>query len=256
MKAKTLIGMAVAGTFAWSAGALAHGGGSGASYEVQTPSSVSESAPWLTGHQYLAGWVSNDMHAMQGNHRFSDDPYATGSSSNMSGSGSVAYDSSMSTTSTGDVASVDYWLLGEGPTRDTIGLSSASDHIGRYDYSLNSFGTGSSSSAAGTGSGSFDSSMSASDSSMSSDIRTAADTGDTMQMTEFYLVPAPIASYDGDRGWTMVVSPTEDSLDQLASVTDLYIVTPIYEDVNTSYFGSGYDNSISFDSSNVSDVSG
>jgi len=254
MKAKTLIGMAVAGTFAWSAGAFAHGGS--ASYEVRTPSSVSESAPWLTGHPHLAGWLSNDMHAMQGNHRFSDDPYATGSSSNMSGSGSVAYDSSMSTTSTGDVASVDYWLLGEGPTRDTIGLSSASDHIGRYDYSLNSFGTGSSSSAAGTGSGSFDSSMSASDSSMSSDIRTAADTGDTMQMTEFYLVPAPIASYDGDRGWTMVVSPTEDSLDQLASVTDLYIVTPIYEDVNTSYFGSGYDNSISFDSSNVSDVSG
>jgi len=50
MKSKTLIGLAVASTFAWSAAAFA-----GSSHEVMTPLSANETGPVLVSHQQSFG---------------------------------------------------------------------------------------------------------------------------------------------------------------------------------------------------------
>jgi hypothetical protein len=55
MKAKAILAAAIAGSFVAS---VAMAGGMHRSAEVQTPASVSESAPWLTGQPHLAGWTA------------------------------------------------------------------------------------------------------------------------------------------------------------------------------------------------------
>jgi hypothetical protein len=167
MKSKSLIAMAVAGTLAYSAGAFAHG--FERSTEIQTPASVSESAPWLTGQPHLAG--SQRMSSMA-SERMSDSSMSTGASSGMSGYGSGGYDSTLSSASespmTGRLKHVEYWLLGD----ESAGRSGGSimsmrgaaydgaRSTGTMDYALSgdpSLGTGSSSSTGGSGSVAFDS---------------------------------------------------------------------------------------------------
>jgi hypothetical protein len=123
----------------------------GSPYEVQTPMSVDESAPWLANQQHTAGWTSNsrssDVIGMQeGLH--SDGP--VGASSDMSASGSGGYDSSAGLTGEPVALTItEYWLIGADDNESTAG-------------------TGASSSFGGSGSGGFDSSA-AFDSSMSGD---------------------------------------------------------------------------------------
>src|SRR5712671_6342349 len=101
MKSKTILALTVAGTFAFS-GAVFAGGVHRSSVEVQTPSSVDESAPWLTGRPHLGGWTSQDR--MSGtNNEQSSDSIGVGASSAMNGSGSGGYDSA--TSSASDMAS-------------------------------------------------------------------------------------------------------------------------------------------------------
>lgn len=127
MKWKTLIGMAVAAAFA-SGGAFAGSFNHGT--EVQTPTSVSESAPWRaledSGHITQAARIHHDDVIAN------DSAFGTGASSSMSASSEVGFDSSVGAT-TGET--VDYWRMDE------------SNDVG-------------STTSLGTGSGSFSSSMS------------------------------------------------------------------------------------------------
>jgi len=102
---------------------------------------------------------------------------------------------------------VDYWLLGD----DARGI-------------------GASASAGGYGSGSFASSNDMSGSLSSS----MSDSSPDIMVSEVYLVPAPLASFDGDGYWTMALSPGSDSFDRLATISDLYVITPIYEVVDVT----------------------
>jgi len=201
MKSKTLIALAVASSFA-CAGALAGGGGHHSRVEVQTPASVSESAPWLTGPLHQSGWSShagNRIGFQEG--QFSDGP--VGTSSSAAGIGSIGYDSTGSTDDmsisnartidSGDsVTRTEYWLLDSDP--GSVGASSSESGAGsvgfdsmsrRDDVSFDHANatdsnglvaiihyqpidsdtpaTGMSSGAGGSGSVGFDSSMSGSD---------------------------------------------------------------------------------------------
>jgi hypothetical protein len=147
MKSRTLIALAVAGTFACGsaiAGGFHHGSthssmNAGSPHEVQTPMSVDESAPWRANEQHTAGWSSSsgssDVIGMQeGLH--SDGP--VGVSSGMSASGSGGFDSSASLSGEPVALTItEYWLVGADDSESA---------------------TGASSSFAGSGSGGFDSS--------------------------------------------------------------------------------------------------
>jgi len=144
MRSKTLMALAVASSFACAsafAGGMHHS--SQMSSEVQTPSSVSESAPWLTGQPHLAAWGSHDARTSIGfqQGQFSDGP--VGTSSGTSGMGSVGYDSmsgasdlSMSDAQaidSGDsVTVVEYWLLGADP--GSVGMSSSEGASGSVGF--------------------------------------------------------------------------------------------------------------------------
>ena len=204
MKPKTLLAMAVAGTCAWSTGALA--GGAAHTVEVQTPASVSESAPWLTGQSFASSAFDS-----RGLLRF-EDSASIGSSSSMSASGSVGYDSTAS--ASGRLSDVDYWLLGA----DSHSTSSSdSDSLMSQSESPQD-SIGMTSSLGASVSAGFESSLS-------------SEPIENYAITEVYLVPAPLAAFDGDNYWTMEVTPSEDSIDRLASVTDVYVITPIYEEM-------------------------
>ncbi|HEV7391353.1 MAG TPA: hypothetical protein VGO08_06900, partial [Burkholderiales bacterium] len=173
-KSKTLMTLAVAGALAWSTGALANG--MHHSTEVQTPASVSESAPWLTGQPHIAGASSTGTMSRSSPERVSDASSSTGASSDMSGSGSGAYDSAMSSgnddATVARVEFVDYWLLGDGSAdmsaesivsdAGSIGYDASPDSSG-MSYAVSgdqSLGTGTTSDAGGSGSVAYDSSMS------------------------------------------------------------------------------------------------
>jgi hypothetical protein len=159
MKSKTLMALAVAGTFACGgalAGGFHHGGAhtstQGSPYEVQTPASVDESAPWLANLPHTAGWSSDNASAsvigmQEGLH--SDGP--VGMSSSLGGTGSGGYDSTSSIEGEPVALTItEYWLVGADDNESTAG-------------------TGASSSFGGSGSGGFDSSAASFDSSMSGD---------------------------------------------------------------------------------------
>lgn len=105
MKPKTVIAMAVAGTFAICTGALA-GGNSHSSVEVQTPSSVSESGPSMS------------------------EPTNFGGTSGLSAMGTLSHDSSLTS------STVDYWRMGEEPA--SVGSTSSEGGSGTigFDASL------------------------------------------------------------------------------------------------------------------------
>src|SRR5690606_25873675 len=78
------------------------------SVEVQTPSSVDESAPWLTGQAHLGGWTSSasSVAAAPGLDRYSDAGSALGASSGMTGWG----EASLAPVATAETT--EYWLIG------------------------------------------------------------------------------------------------------------------------------------------------
>jgi len=249
MKSRTLMALAVASTFA-CAGAFAGSGHHGthmssqSSYEVQTPSSVNESAPWLTNHATLSDGRSADTTIGFQEGQFSDGP--VGTSSSMSGSGNGGYDSttptrspddlsmsSMQTIDNGDsVTFVEYWLLDAEPS-----------------------GTGMSSSAGGSGSGSFNSGMgpdmTSLDEGVSGDYSystawadplayvstgTADDVismvgEETPLLSEHYLVYGPISSFDGQNVIVLELGPGAEDVALLDALSrDFYVLTPVADE--------------------------
>ena len=267
-KTKTLIALAVAGTLA-CAGAFAggmHHGSNMSSTEVQTPASVDESAPWLTGKPHLAGWAASDTHMTIGfqDGQFSDGP--VGTSSGLSAMGSGGYDSTGSIGSdlsmsdaqvinSGDsVTVVEYWLLGADPSA-----------------------VGTTSSLGGSGSGGFDSSMSeettdfmsmpvdsmslndsdtidftaARDSSLEYAFDSAGIAGEplavvytasaeqiaetigetTPLLSEHYLVHGPLSQADLQSVIVLEVGPAPQDIALLDSLSrDFYVLTPAYDE--------------------------
>src|SRR5689334_24327536 len=132
MKTKTLAAMAVASTFTWAGGALAHG--THHSTEVQTPASVSESAPWLTG-QSMASAAETSMPS---NERIVDS--SIGSTSSVGSLSTGGYDSTLSSTER-----VDYWLLGDDARG--IGASASAGGYGSGSFASSNDMSGSSSSS-------------------------------------------------------------------------------------------------------------
>jgi hypothetical protein len=140
--------LAVASTFACAgafAGGGTHHGSNMSSTEVQTPASVDESAPWLTGKPHLAGWTARDTNTTIGfqEGQFSDGP--VGTSSAVSAMGSGGYDSTggtggyglsrsdAQTIDSGDsVTIVEYWLLDADPT--ATGMSSSAGAAGSVGF--------------------------------------------------------------------------------------------------------------------------
>ena len=105
MKWKTLIGMAVAAAFASGgtfAGSFNHG------TEVQTPTSVNESAPSRTLED--SGFLTQAARIHHDEVIASDSALGTGASSSMSASGTAGFDSSIGA-ATGET--VDYWRMDE-----------------------------------------------------------------------------------------------------------------------------------------------
>jgi hypothetical protein len=230
MKSKSLIAMAVAGTLAYSAGAFGHG--FERSTEIQTPASVSESAPWLTGQPHLAG--SQRMSSMA-----SDSSMSTGASSGMSGYGSGGYDSTLSSASespmTGRLKHVEYWLLGD----ESAGRSGGSimsmrgaaydgaRSTGTMDYALSgdpSLGTGSSSSTGGSGSVAFDSRTMPS---------FEQDTFDSRRettprfITEHYLVLGGLETFDPSNALVFETGSRPERFALLEHLSrDFYVLTP------------------------------
>ena len=142
MKLKAIAALAAAGTFAWSAGANANwfskhfssfksdrhaASSTWNGYEVRTPSSVNESAPWLANEGHLPA-ASYNMQYSYGSTAYGNPSYGTGSTFG-SGSGTGSFDSSahpmhmssmgamssmsFADRSFGSSAGTPYWLLGE-----------------------------------------------------------------------------------------------------------------------------------------------
>jgi hypothetical protein len=224
MKSKTLVALAVAGTFACGgafAGGMHHMKHSSA--EAITPSSVSESAPWLANQPHSAGWTGNASSStvVGMDHSLGSDSHV-GASSSIGGhgsggfdsmsSGSLGYDSSIHAfdTSLGDSVYVEYWLLG--------------DEV---------YGTGTSSSASGSGYGGFDS-MSYSDQGFDSSLALE----DSM-IAEQYLVWGPLTQADADDLILVEADPSfVADLTQAALDEGLTVLTTIYDEMaDASAFG-------------------
>ena len=223
MKSRSFVPLAIAVAFAASSGAMA--GGASHRVEVSTPSSVSESAPWLAGKPHLAGWSASGSTMALSMSRDLSTPqngFAMGASAGMSGSGSGGFDSF-------DVAEgKEYWLVGD----ESSGTDSA---VGR------------SSSLGGSGSVGFDSSMSSSTSHNAAS--NPAPAGEIVVYTpdaemilsslgeespllsEHYLVMQPLSSFDGSSFVVLAIGPTSEDLALLDSLRqDFFVLTPVYDE--------------------------
>lgn len=265
-KSRSIIALAIAGTFA-CAGAFA--GGVHHSTEVQTPSSVSESAPWLTGQSHLAGWTMQSLDPTAGfqQGQFSDGPYRTGMSSSMSGTGSGGYDSSGydssrrdAATRDGQVAIVEYWLIGEpsafqgtgtssgmGGSRSVGFDSSASDsdamdlsmsRMDMFDTAMSESGLDSMDNSIDTGAGGY-----AYDSGAGTDgplsivytpsaERIADSIGEaTPLLSEHYLVAQPLSDFDPGNLIVLELGPAPEDVALLQALSrDFYVLTPVYDE--------------------------
>jgi len=242
MKPRSLVAIAVAGTFAWSAGALAHG--FERSVEVQTPASVSESAPWLTGQPHLAGSSAQPSTRMSSlaHEQLNDSSTATGASSGMSAYGSGGYDSTDSTLSNasdrpmiGRVKHVEYWLLGdESERRSERSIMSmrrdspdTARSTGTIDSALSgdpSLGTGTSSSPGGSGSVAFDSRTPPSSGQYTFDLVRESTPG----VTEHYLVLGGLDTFDPSNALVFETGSRPERFALLEHLSrDFYVLTPI-----------------------------
>lgn len=157
-------------------------------YEVQTPSSVSESAPWRTGEPHLA--AVNDAAAAPAESleywlvgSDSDPSYTsarTGSTRGVGGSGSVSFDSATPLRQ---------------PASYTLDSLSGSREVVVYTPSA----------------------------------ETIADRlGDESSLlSEHFLVPWPLSSYDGSSFFVLAIGPAREDFALLESLKqDLYVLTP------------------------------
>jgi len=226
MKSRTLMALAVAGTFACG-GAFAgpfhqHGSLQGSSVEVANPSSVDESAPSLSNRLHSAGWsspasTSTVLGMQEGLH--SDGPVGASSSVSASGSGGFdslgmsdrGYDASIYGLdySLSDASGVDYWLWGD----ESYGT-----------------GTGTSSSAGASGSGGFDSTFKSYQGLESSSL------GDESFGTiDYYVISGPLSQFDPST--TMLYEASPDEIAYLISPPDgVWLITPIEELADASGF--------------------
>ena len=219
MKSRTLMALAVAGTFAAGgafAGGTYHGAKHGSmhgSVEVVSPSSVSESAPWLANEAHSAGWSNQgSSDTIVGMHELSD--AHVGASSAIGGSGQGGFDSM--STSGFDSLSYDYSLSGP------IGVE-----YWLWGSDSEPYGTGASSSIGGSGSGGFDSS-SFSDSSF----EMGGLAPDDSFGGEQYLVWGPLS--EADAGDLLLVEADSDSYSPvtLSALSEGYtLLTPIYDEM-------------------------
>lgn len=219
MKSKTLMALAVAGTFACGgafAGPFHHSSVQGSSVEVIGPSSVDESAPSLANQLHSAGWssptsTSTVIGMQEGLH--SDGPVGASSSVSASGYGGFdslgmsdrGYDASIYGLdySLSDASGVDYWLWGD----------------------ESSYGTGMSSSASASGSGGFDSSFmnyQGLDSSSLSD--------ESFGTIDYYIITSPLS-----QSRTLYEASPEE-LAYLLSSEGMWLVTPIEDLADASSF--------------------
>jgi len=228
MKSKTLMALAVAGTFACGgafAGPFHHGahhsGLQSSSVEVISPSSVDESAPWLASQPHSARWSDESARSatvigmQEGLH--SDG--AVGASTSVSASGYGGFDSlSMSDRgydaslygldySLSDASGVEYWLWGD-----------------------ESYGTGASSGASGTGSGGFDSSF------MSYQGLDSSSLGDdSFGTTDYYVISGPLSQFD--LGTATLYEASPDEVAYLISPSEgVWLFTPIEDLADASGF--------------------
>jgi len=233
MKSKSLIAAAVAGTFAWSAGALAHG--FQRNVEVQTPASVSESAPWLTGQPHVPGWTTqgSTQTSSVAHDQLSNSSMGSGATSGLSAYGSGGYDSTDSTLSsassspmTGRVKHVEYWLLGDesaarsgGSIMSMSAAGSDTPSPGAMNDALSAdptLGTGVSSSASGSGSVAFDSRT-------RSSVRES-----TPGVTEHYLVLGGLETFDPSNALVFETGSQPQRFALLEHLSkDFYVLTPI-----------------------------
>jgi hypothetical protein len=182
--------MAVASAFA-SSGALAGSFNHGT--EVQTPISVNESAPWLALEE--SGFVANsgtlpEIGTMHEPVALADVEVGTGASASEGAMGTVGFDSS------------------------TTGLSNENAEYWRIDQTSDAGST----QTFASGSGGFDS------------FSSSTPVSDELAFEEVYIVPAPLASFDGTNySWTIDTS-NPDSIEHLTSITDYYVLTPIASD--------------------------
>jgi hypothetical protein len=257
MKSRTLLALAVAGSFACAgafAGGYHHGGmhGGSMSSEVQTPANVSESAPWLAAEpQHLSGWHSDSLKTARGfqEGQFSDGPsvdMGTGASSSTGGSGAGGFHSLMSspesmnvpfndavsdarTIDGGDsVGYVEYWLLGA--DSDSVGTSSPASGSGTVGFdSMSGMDTSLMTDESGTtlASGApftFISTPSAD--------RVADSIGEvTPLLSEHYLVYGPLAGVQPEDMILLEVGPTSDDAQLIQALSgDFYVLTPAYDE--------------------------
>ena len=227
MKSRTLMALAVAGTFACG-GAFAGGthGKHHSATEVTTPMSVNESAPWLANQPHSAGWSdqgsSSTIVGMQDSLHGES---FVGASSDLGGSGYGGFDSSSVSSHSGfdssltgfdhSLSGVDYWLWG--------------DEI---------YGTGASSSAGGSGYGGFESSSLGSDQSFDSMSGLGSD--DSFASAEQYLVWGPLSEADADDLMLIEGDSESASSVSLAALSEGYtLLTPIYDEIaDAGMFGS------------------
>jgi hypothetical protein len=241
MKSTSLIAVAVAGTFAWSAGAVAHG--VQRSVEVQTPASVNESAPWLTGQPHAAGWSAqgSTRTSSVAHNQLSDASMGSGATSGMSADGSAGYDSTDSTLSSvsdspmiGRVKHVEYWLFGDesaarsgGSIMSMSAAASDTPSTGTMDYALSgdpSSGTGMSSSAGGSGSVAFDSRMPQ----PSEQYTFGSVPESTPGVTEHYLVLGGLETFDPSNALVFETGSQPERFALLEHLSrDFYVLTPI-----------------------------
>lgn len=238
MKSKTLVATAVAGAFACATGAFA--GNSWNGYEVRTPSSVDESAPWLANESHMPASRSTMTFAtMDGDRTVIDAPLVSSTSATVGEATNTAY--------------TEYWLLGSesadiGASSGLAGTgsvgfdSSMSSSHGAFDseYGLTTSPRGSGSaeleSAAMNGnqlmSYSFEPAASAFEMVLftPSAVEVIEEVGDaTPLLSEHYLIAAPESAYDPSELVVLMIGPASDDIALLDALKEHFIVlTPAY----------------------------
>ena len=216
MKPRTLLAIAVAGTFAWSAGANAAESWNG--YEVLTPSSVDESAPWRANEPHMPGTPPMVIVAVVEELTIIE-PVAVEEIAVIAPAAEVAMI---------EPADVDVLAVVE-----PVGLEVA---VVEPDLA-----TGASSDTSGFGSVAFDSSPSASDALASTEPQIVVLTPAAEQivatigeatplLSEHYLVPAPLSAHAGAAPIAIMIGPAPEDIALLDSLKrDFYVMTAPYD---------------------------
>ena len=222
MTSKSLLALAVAGVFCTTS---AFAGGVHHSAEVKTPSTVSESAPWLAGQPHLAGWTAPDSLQLSMSHELSGDAFV-GTTSGASGFGSVGSDSTASAEMT------DYWMIGSQSEESGVGASSsigASGSVG-FDYTT----SGSESQRFLHDSSSWNTSTSGDEIVVytpTAEMILGSVGEETPLLSEHYLVTGPLSSPDSSY-LVLAIGPTAEDVALLNALKDdFWIVTPTYAEV-------------------------